>query len=234
MSIENVLRTSYSKVRGRELPADVPTAVLAGVASRSAVNLARGLITGQRYGQRSALHFRDRRVRVTYPTQLRIGRGVVFASDVTVEAFSRDGIVLGDRVTVARGASLLASGVIREPGIGITIGSDTSIGLANVLWGQGGLTIGRDCLFGPHVVLVSEQHVFDDSSTPVRLQGHKRDSISIGDDVWLGAGVKVMPGVSIGQGAVVGANSVVTTSIPDHSVAVGIPAKVIRSRGESR
>jgi acetyltransferase-like isoleucine patch superfamily enzyme len=55
--------------------------------------------------------------------------------------------------------------------------------------------------------------------------------VSIGDDVWIGASVSVLPGVTIGRGAVIGAGAVVTHSIPDWAVAAGQPARVIRLRG---
>ena len=57
--------------------------------------------------------------------------------------------------------------------------------------------------------------------------------VTIGDNVWIGAKVMVTKGVTIGENAVIGANSVVTRDIPANSVAVGIPARVIRTIGET-
>ena len=56
--------------------------------------------------------------------------------------------------------------------------------------------------------------------------------VTIEDDVWIGAGVRVMDGVRIGRGSVIGAGAVVTKSIPPNSVAVGMPARVVGQRGE--
>ena len=61
-----------------------------------------------------------------------------------------------------------------------------------------------------------------------------KGGISIGADVWLGAGVIVLDGVTIGQGSVVGAGSVVTQALPEYSVAVGSPAEKIKDRREKK
>jgi acetyltransferase-like isoleucine patch superfamily enzyme len=65
---------------------------------------------------------------------------------------------------------------------------------------------------------------------PIYLQGHDSGDISIGNDVWIGSHVVVLPGVKIGNSVVIGANSVVTKDVPDFGVAIGSPAKVIRYR----
>jgi len=65
---------------------------------------------------------------------------------------------------------------------------------------------------------------------PIKDQGIVKSRVRIGDDVWLGTKATVVRGVAIGDGAVVGANAVVTHDIPDYGVAVGSPARVIRSR----
>jgi acetyltransferase-like isoleucine patch superfamily enzyme len=59
-----------------------------------------------------------------------------------------------------------------------------------------------------------------------------KGGIVVGDDVWLGFGVVVLDGVRIGKGAVVGAGSVVTRDIPDNAIAVGVPARVVKMRGD--
>jgi acetyltransferase-like isoleucine patch superfamily enzyme len=228
--IDGVLRAAYTSLRGRELPPETPTSVMAAIAVERARDLSRGTVRALQYGENGGLHLRGKRCVVRHPAGLFLGSKVIFSSDVVVEAYSRDGIRLGDRVTVARGASLLASGVVREPGVGITVGDDTAIGLHNVIWGQGGVTIGRDCLLAPHVLIVSENHTFDDPGLPVREQQGTRSAVSIGDDCWIGAGVKIMAGVTIGSRCVVGAGAVVTRDVPAGSIVVGIPARVVGRR----
>ncbi len=97
------------------------------------------------------------------------------------------------------------------------------------------LRIGHNVVIAAQCSFISAQHVFSDVSRPIHEQGlTTKGDIVIEDDVWLGTGVKVMDGVRIGQGAVIGANAVVTKDISPYSVAVGMPARVIRKRGEGR
>ncbi|MDM7887435.1 acyltransferase [Curtobacterium sp. RHCJP20] len=149
---------------------------------------------------------------------------------MVIEAFSRSGISLGENVTVGPNARLLASGVISEPGEHIRVGDRTAVGSGNLLWGQGGVTIGRDCLLGPNVTFISEDHVFDDADTPIRQQGSRRAPIVVGDDVWIGAGATVLRGVTIGDGAVVAAGALVTKDVQPFAVVAGVPATERRSR----
>lgn len=88
------------------------------------------------------------------------------------------------------------------------------------------ITIGDKTLIGPGCHLICTNHSIDAQE---RLRGvfHNRP-ITIGDKVWLGANVTVLPGVTIGDGAVIGAGSVVTKDIPANVIAVGNPCKVLR------
>ncbi|KAG5361834.1 putative acetyltransferase C18B11.09c [Yarrowia sp. C11] len=89
------------------------------------------------------------------------------------------------------------------------------------------ITIGDRVLLGPNVNLITATHDVDVQSRRDHVE--YAAPITIGDDCWLGSGVQVMPGVNIGKGCTIGANSVVTRDIPAYSVAVGAPARVIKS-----
>ncbi|NML65026.1 sugar O-acetyltransferase [Hymenobacter sp. RP-2-7] len=88
------------------------------------------------------------------------------------------------------------------------------------------ITIGANVLFGPGVQLYAATHPLD---APTRRTLELARPISIGDDCWLGGGAIVCPGVSIGAGCVIGAGAVVTKDVPPYSLAVGNPARVIKS-----
>jgi acetyltransferase-like isoleucine patch superfamily enzyme len=90
---------------------------------------------------------------------------------------------------------------------------------------QGGITIGDDCLIGHNAVIATLQH----DIAPSRRADLVPSPVVIGRNVWLGANVTVLPGVTIGDDAVIGAGSVVTKDVPARTVAVGSPARVVRT-----
>jgi len=121
------------------------------------------------------------------------------------------------------------NGVIIHGGRDVTIGDNTGIGDYVVIWGGGGVEIGNNVLIAANSVITSQAH--DVNAETFRLS-HTKAKVIIHDNVWLGAGVLVMPGVEIGKNSVVGAGSVVTKNIPQNSIAVGSPAVVIRKRND--
>jgi maltose O-acetyltransferase len=116
-------------------------------------------------------------------------------------------------------------------GDSVVVGSRSQLGADSRI--GPGVTIGDDCVMGPGVIVMTTSHAFEDPAIPIRLQGALPvRPVTIGDDVWIGTRVVILPGVSIGRGAVIGASSVVARDIPPLAVAVGSPARVIRFRGE--
>lgn len=115
----------------------------------------------------------------------------------------------------------------------VTIGYNVFINRGVNITARAEITIGDDVLIGPNVVINSGMHNYRDVNLLIRDQGHKIEPINIGNDVWIGANTVIMPGVSIGAGSVIGAGAVVTRSIPPYSVAVGVPARVIKRRSDS-
>lgn len=163
--------------------------------------------------------------------RLEVGPGVVIGRGCLIDARSVSGIRIGALSTIDRDVVMRASGVIRNLGEGIMIGSRTAIGLNNFIHGGGGVTIGDDCLLGPGVAIVSENHLFGDQSKTIRSQGETRLPIVIEDDVWVGARASVLAGVRIGMGSVVAAGAVVTKDVAPYSIVGGVPARLIGRRG---
>jgi len=95
------------------------------------------------------------------------------------------------------------------------------------------LIMGDDVVMGPDVIIMSSAHAFEQLDVTINRQGSlPRRPVTIGNDVWIGTRVIILPGVTIGDKAVIGAASVVTKDVPPRGIAVGNPAKVIRYRGD--
>jgi maltose O-acetyltransferase len=128
--------------------------------------------------------------------------------------------------------SIGADTEIRPPfhvdyGSNIRIGSRSFANFGLVALDVAAITIGDDVQIGPNVQLLTPTHPVEPE--PRRQKWEAAQPITIGDNVWLGGGVIVCPGVSIGENTVVGAGAVVTRDLPANVVAVGNPARVVRS-----
>lgn len=110
----------------------------------------------------------------------------------------------------------------------VRIGNNSGIGIRAAVTHA---DIGDDVMMGPDFVYIPLGHVFDRTDVPMRLQGPTPyQRLTIGNDVWIGRRVMVMPGVRIGNGAIIAAGAVVTKDVPDFAIMGGVPAKVIRYR----
>jgi acetyltransferase-like isoleucine patch superfamily enzyme len=120
--------------------------------------------------------------------------------------------------------------VINAYGGHVNIGTNTFLGEYVCIYGHGGVQIGANTLIAMHTCIVSSNHSIPAKNELIRAHGDILLPVSIGTDVWIGAGCKILGGVTIGDGCVVGAGSVVTKDLPSYSISVGNPAKVIRYR----
>ena len=112
----------------------------------------------------------------------------------------------------------------------IVIGAGTFLNLGVQVAAAGLVEIGEHCMLANGCFVSDANHRFDDPELPVPWQGFtSKGPTRVGSNVWLGANVVVTSGVTIGDRCVVGANSVVTTDLPDHAIAAGVPARVIRA-----
>jgi len=192
----------------------------------------RGLFLKPFLKRSSGLVFLGCRVKVKHAYQLSAGKNLLLGDNVSINALSFNGIQLGDQVSIASDSILFCTGVIAQKGTGIVIGDRTGIGARAFIAGQGGVTIGSDVITGPNIQIFSENHNFDDTTLTIKEQGVARQPTIIGNNCWLGGGITILAGVTIGDGCVIAAGSVVTKSVPPNSVVAGVPAKVIKTRGE--
>jgi acetyltransferase-like isoleucine patch superfamily enzyme len=91
------------------------------------------------------------------------------------------------------------------------------------------IRIGNNVLMGAYVQVIDHNHGMV-AGVPIQAQAAEIGEVIIGNDVWIGAGAKILSNSHIGDGAIIGSNAVVTSDIPANAIAVGVPAKVIRYR----
>lgn len=113
----------------------------------------------------------------------------------------------------------------------LSIGDNSGVGMNCELSGH--IVIGNDVMMGPNCVMRTYSHAHDRIDIPMDQQGFEPERVMhIGDDVWIGTNVIILPGVNIGSHCIIGAGAVVTKDVPDYAIVGGVPAKVIRFRTE--
>lgn len=158
---------------------------------------------------------------------MKVGKGSELRNCSLRIVGSKNRIEIGENVYLGDRCSLYLEG----NGILVKIGDQCSFSHDDQLCAQEDnmrIIIGNDCMFSHHInVRTSDSHVIKDINTDERL--NKPQSVSIGNHVWVAPNSIIMKGVSIGNGSIVGSNSIVTKSIPDNSIAVGCPTKVVKT-----
>jgi acetyltransferase-like isoleucine patch superfamily enzyme len=135
------------------------------------------------------------------------------------------GTLIGPQISLSAGM-VPGQQMVTDPVI--RIGDRCLIGKGTGIVGHYEIVIGDDVWTGHHVYITDQNHGYDDLELPISQQMMPEKPVHIGDGSWLGHGSVVLPGARIGRHVVVGANSVVTGELPDYSVAVGVPARVIK------
>ncbi len=123
----------------------------------------------------------------------------------------------GRNVNVERGADFRHD---LEIGDGSGLGENCRIGYDT--------SIGRDVRMGPEVVVITQNHKY----TRETYEGYVKKPVVIGDNVWIGHRVMILPGVTVGRNAIVGAGAVCTKDVPPYAVVGGVPARVLKYRGD--
>lgn len=144
----------------------------------------------------------------------------------TTIIWKRGSVRIGEKVSFRKGV------VIDAQKGSIDIGNHVSFNEYTILLGSGGISIGNDVRIAAHAMVVSFDHNFDDLTQPIRLQGLTRKPIVIEDDVWIGAGAKILGGSHIARGCVIGANAVVKGKTEPYGIYVGAPARLLKWRGQ--
>jgi acetyltransferase-like isoleucine patch superfamily enzyme len=165
-------------------------------------------------------------VALRHPHKIRLGDNVIVDDNCLLDAkgSSNDGIRLGDGVFLGRNTILSCKNgdIVLDEGVNIGFNSQIASGSS--------VKVGKDGLLAAYCYLIGGGHESADPSQPIQEQKAVSHGVTLHDNVWLGAGVKVLDGVTIGADCIVGAGAVVSADVPARSVAAGVPARVIRER----
>lgn len=152
----------------------------------------------------------------------KVGRNVKFYEGVR---FNGRNIVIGDNVKILPSVTISTLGLGR-----IFIGDNVTIGEGTIIFSGLEVKIGNNAIIDPQNIIVDLDHIYKNPKIPINKQGFNLKKVLIEEDVWISSCCCILKGVKIGKGSVIGANAVVNKDIPEYSIDVGMPAKVIKKR----
>jgi acetyltransferase-like isoleucine patch superfamily enzyme len=170
-------------------------------------------------------NFAEPAVSIRAGKHIRIGSGCFFGRGLEINALSKDGVVIGNNVTIKSGGVIDCTGILAEFGEGLIIEDNVGISERCYLQVRGPVRICEGAILGPNVSIFSENHNFADQNIDIRLQGVTRKGVILGSGCWIGGGATITDGVCVGKNSVVAAGAVVTADVPDGAVVGGIPAR---------
>lgn len=185
------------------------------------------------YGRMPKMLFLGRGVRFFNMANIRLGRFVQIGEGAYLSALGKEPLDIGNNVNIGAYSRIEISRTFHDVGAYIRIGNNVGLGEFAHLGGAGGLEIGDDCIIGAYLSCHPENHLFDNPTIPIRLQGVSRKGIKVGSNCWIGAKVTILDGVEIGDNCILAAGAVITKSMPANAIIGGVPAKVLKMRGAS-
>lgn len=197
--------------------------------TRGVMPFLRGLFTYPFLAKMKGSLFLGRGVVLLYKHKLTIGSACYIGDYSYINCLSKGGVTLGNGVTLREWAWVQLSSGLNNVGESIVIGDNTYIGPRAILGAGGPLRIGANCQIGAGVNFIAENHIYMGEGA-ISEKGVTKIGIEIGEDCWIGNNVIIFDGVRIGRSCVIGAGSIVTKDVGDFQVAIGSPARVIKSR----
>jgi acetyltransferase-like isoleucine patch superfamily enzyme len=136
----------------------------------------------------------------------------------------------GGKIEIGCGTVICSTARLIPYGGSISIGRDCYVGPYSILYGHGGLQIEDDVMIAAHCVIIPANHGHEQTTIPMNKQPLTLRGIVIHQDVWIGAGVRILDGVEIARGSILGAGAVCTKDTEEYDIFGGVPAKKIGSR----
>jgi acetyltransferase-like isoleucine patch superfamily enzyme len=172
-------------------------------------------------------------VQLRHPRSIEIGAGVVIDDHCAIDGRSdaRPGIVIGDGTMIARNVQVSSKGGTIRIGERVGIGANSEIRAV----GTNRLAIGDDVMIAPQCYIGGSVYHQDRLDMAIGEQGlDLRGGVTVGRGTWIGASAVIVDGVTVGEYAIVAAGAVVTRDVPDFGVVGGVPARLLRVRGEAQ
>jgi acetyltransferase-like isoleucine patch superfamily enzyme len=162
-------------------------------------------------------------------SKFRFGKNLTIGSYSYLNALSEGGIILGNNVSMGEYTTIKCSGTYINIGKGLIVGNNVGLGSNCFFGAAGGIEIGDDTIFGNLVSIHSENHNFNNSNLPIRLQGVNRIGVIIGNNCWIGAKSTILDGAIIADNVIIAAGSVVLKGdYKSNSIYGGNPARFIK------
>lgn len=174
--------------------------------------------------------FIGRRTNLKFCHKMSFGRSVYIGNNVTINALCKNGINIGNNVSLLDGTIIECTGVLNDLGEGITIGNNVGIAQNCFIQVRGKVIIEDNVIFGPNVSVFSENHNYENPDLPVNVQGVNRKGVTIKRGVWIGTRAVILDGVTIGENSIIAAGSIVNKDVIPCSIVGGVPAKLIKMR----
>ena len=165
-------------------------------------------------------------VTLRHPNKISIANNVVVDENCVLDAKgdNNKGIFIGNNVFLGRNS------IIYCQNGDIYIGDNANIGTNCQIASLNSVIIGKNVLIGAYTYLIGGGHNYENVDTAIINQGRTAKGITVKDNVWIGASVKVLDDIEIDDSAIVGAGAVVVNDVPEYAIVGGVPAKYIRDR----
>lgn len=169
-----------------------------------------------------------RNIALRCPSRIELGDRVAIDDNCMLDA---RGIQAGEHFRIGVGSLVARDSIILTKGGSVAIGENCSIGAQCFIGSVNGISLGNDVLMGGQCYVGGGRYLTARDGPSMVMQGMvSKGPIEIGNDVWIGAGAKILDGVTIGEGAIVGAGAVVTGDVAPYTIVAGIPAREIGRR----
>lgn len=224
--ISNIIR----KLKGQDYSLDkrIPLSYLLALMFSRMIMAFRGAIS---FVKHKGFLFIGSGVTIKARSMFKTGHTTSIGKGCYIDALSTDGVIFGNNVSMGKYVRIECTGDLQDIGKGMRVGNNVGLGADNFFGCAGGIRIGDDTILGNYVSFHAENHVFNDTDIPIRLQGTTREGIRIGKNCWVGAKATILDGAEVEDGCIIAAGAVVAAGLyKSNGIYGGIPARLIRYR----